>query len=318
MLRPVVSPDPTDGKLAHFDGLNLSRAWMLFGIAKGLPDNDPRRVGSLLIAACIATSASQPSPASAVFDNYAGSHWLGTFAVYLETMDLEDALKAAPRSLNIRLVRISFVRFRFDGLFHIRLRSPGFGASLRALSNRKLSVFSVRIWPAMRLSVPSFCSLARTAATGSRCWRRSAALRDPLHPAWRTMDFTLGNLIQNQRRAHVALGALLLRFANLLPIELERARIDALRRQLLQLGVQVHLNLPVDVNLGHRERVRVHQLRDDLLLGVVLGLVFALVQDGLADRILQLIQASDNRPGPWRNRRSAPAVPCGEPPSRWP
>ena len=43
-LRPVASTDPSDGKLAHFDGLNLSRAWMLFGIAKGLPDNDPRRL----------------------------------------------------------------------------------------------------------------------------------------------------------------------------------------------------------------------------------------------------------------------------------
>ena len=42
--------DPSDGKLAHFDGLNLSRAWMLFGIAKGLPDNDPRRLRLLLIA----------------------------------------------------------------------------------------------------------------------------------------------------------------------------------------------------------------------------------------------------------------------------
>ena len=49
-LRPVSSPDPNDGKLAHFDGLNLSRAWMLFGIAKGLPDDDPRRLRLLLIA----------------------------------------------------------------------------------------------------------------------------------------------------------------------------------------------------------------------------------------------------------------------------
>src|SRR5215471_18659813 len=31
-LEPVVSPDPSDPKLAHLDGLNLSRAWMLEGI----------------------------------------------------------------------------------------------------------------------------------------------------------------------------------------------------------------------------------------------------------------------------------------------
>ena len=39
-LQPVVSPDPSDPKLAHLDGLNLSRAWMLQGIAAGLPQND--------------------------------------------------------------------------------------------------------------------------------------------------------------------------------------------------------------------------------------------------------------------------------------
>ena len=32
-LQPVVSPDPSDPKLAHLDGLNRSRAWMLEGIA---------------------------------------------------------------------------------------------------------------------------------------------------------------------------------------------------------------------------------------------------------------------------------------------
>ena len=91
MLRPVASPDPRDGKLAHFDGLNLSRAWMLFGIAKGLPDNDPRRLRLLLTAdahrdAGLAAVAGEPGTSL----SYAGSHWLGTFAVYLETMDLED------------------------------------------------------------------------------------------------------------------------------------------------------------------------------------------------------------------------------------
>jgi hypothetical protein len=41
-LQPVVSPDPSDPKLAHLDGLNLSRAWMLEGIAAGLPKTDKR------------------------------------------------------------------------------------------------------------------------------------------------------------------------------------------------------------------------------------------------------------------------------------
>ena len=42
-LAPGVVTDPSDPKLAHLDGLNLSRAWMLEGIAVGLPDADARR-----------------------------------------------------------------------------------------------------------------------------------------------------------------------------------------------------------------------------------------------------------------------------------
>ena len=49
-LQPVVSPDPSDPKLAHLDGLNLSRAWMLEGIAEGLPKGD-KRLPSILAAA---------------------------------------------------------------------------------------------------------------------------------------------------------------------------------------------------------------------------------------------------------------------------
>ena len=42
-LEPGVVLDKTDGKLAHLDGLNLSRAWMLEGILSALPAADPRR-----------------------------------------------------------------------------------------------------------------------------------------------------------------------------------------------------------------------------------------------------------------------------------
>src|SRR6202140_2070950 len=41
-LPVVVSPDPSDPKLAHLDGLNLSRAWMLEGILSVLPKGDKR------------------------------------------------------------------------------------------------------------------------------------------------------------------------------------------------------------------------------------------------------------------------------------
>ena len=43
--------DPTDGKLAHLDGLNISRAWMLEGMAYGLPAADPRKASLLGSAA---------------------------------------------------------------------------------------------------------------------------------------------------------------------------------------------------------------------------------------------------------------------------
>ncbi len=76
-----VVTDKTDGKLAHLDGLNLSRAWMLDGIASGLPPDDARRPALLAAAQTHATSGL----ASVTGEHYAGAHWLGSFAVYLTT-----------------------------------------------------------------------------------------------------------------------------------------------------------------------------------------------------------------------------------------
>ena len=80
-LAPAVVSDPTDGKLVHLDGLNLSRAWMLEGIAAGLPAGDDRRPA--LLAAAAAHRAS--GLASVTGATYEGGHWLGTFATYLVT-----------------------------------------------------------------------------------------------------------------------------------------------------------------------------------------------------------------------------------------
>jgi hypothetical protein len=80
-LRPVVSPDPSDPKLAHLDGLNLSRAWMLEGIVSALPPDDLRRD-----ALTAAADAHRRSGLAAVTGaHYEGGHWLGSFAVYLTT-----------------------------------------------------------------------------------------------------------------------------------------------------------------------------------------------------------------------------------------
>src|SRR5687767_5280130 len=51
-----VVTDKSDGKLAHLDGLNLSRAWMLEGIAEGLPQGDLRRRALIAAAQAHATS----------------------------------------------------------------------------------------------------------------------------------------------------------------------------------------------------------------------------------------------------------------------
>jgi len=68
-LQPVTSPDPSDGKLAHFDGLNLSRAWML------------RALGFTELAEAHWSAGL----AAVTGEHYEGGHWLATFAVYLLT-----------------------------------------------------------------------------------------------------------------------------------------------------------------------------------------------------------------------------------------
>ena len=80
-LPVAVSPDPSDPKLAHLDGLNLSRAWMLEGILSALPTDDPRRPA--LQAA--ADAHRRAGLAAVTGEHYEGGHWLGSFAVYLTT-----------------------------------------------------------------------------------------------------------------------------------------------------------------------------------------------------------------------------------------
>ncbi|HWM24634.1 MAG TPA: DUF2891 domain-containing protein [Chthoniobacterales bacterium] len=80
-LPVAVSPDPSDPKLAHLDGLNLSRAWMLEGIISALPSGDERR------PSLTGTSDAhrRAGLAAVTGAHYEGGHWLGSFAVYLVT-----------------------------------------------------------------------------------------------------------------------------------------------------------------------------------------------------------------------------------------
>jgi hypothetical protein len=80
-LKPAHSLDPTDGKLGHLDGLNLSRAWMLNGMIRSLPPGD-RRIPSLQKTV---EEHARVGLAAVTSQRYEGAHWLGTFAVYLLT-----------------------------------------------------------------------------------------------------------------------------------------------------------------------------------------------------------------------------------------
>ena len=79
LFTPATVTDRTDPQLVHLDGLNLSRAWGMRSIAAGLPAGDPLR-------AVLAKSAARHADAAlehVASGDYAGEHWLASFAVYM-------------------------------------------------------------------------------------------------------------------------------------------------------------------------------------------------------------------------------------------
>lgn len=80
-LAPGIVKDASDGKLVHLDGVNLSRAWNLYNIARALPKNDTRKA-SLIASARLHTKT---GVAAVSDEHYSGSHWLASFATYLMT-----------------------------------------------------------------------------------------------------------------------------------------------------------------------------------------------------------------------------------------
>lgn len=75
LFRPAEVSDRSDGKIAHLDGLNLSRAWCWRSLLAALPAQDPRRA-PVTEAAERHLAASLPYVAA----DYMGEHWLATFA----------------------------------------------------------------------------------------------------------------------------------------------------------------------------------------------------------------------------------------------
>ena len=76
LFAPAAVSDRSDGKIAHLDGLNLSRAWCWRALASALTEDDPRRV-LMLQAAELHLDAGLPH----VCGDYMGEHWLSSFAV---------------------------------------------------------------------------------------------------------------------------------------------------------------------------------------------------------------------------------------------
>lgn len=86
VLAPAIVTDRSDPKLVHLDGLNLSRAWCMRSIASHLPRNDPARKVLSEAAALHAREAL----AHVASGDYAGEHWLASFAVYLLSTPAPD------------------------------------------------------------------------------------------------------------------------------------------------------------------------------------------------------------------------------------
>ncbi len=76
LFSPASVSDRSDGKIAHLDGLNLSRAWCWRNIAAALAPEDPVAEAARA-AAGIHLEASLPHVAG----DYMGEHWLASFAL---------------------------------------------------------------------------------------------------------------------------------------------------------------------------------------------------------------------------------------------
>jgi hypothetical protein len=83
LFVPAVVSDRTDGKIAHLDGLNLSRAWCFRGLSRAFAADDAALAARLKDAARAHLAASLPH----VTGDYAGEHWLATFALLALTGD---------------------------------------------------------------------------------------------------------------------------------------------------------------------------------------------------------------------------------------
>jgi hypothetical protein len=90
LFEPAVVGDRSDGKIAHLDGLNLSRAWCWRGVAAALAEDDPVTMGgdppyplAQPVRALALEAAERHLEAALphVAGDYMGEHWLASFAL---------------------------------------------------------------------------------------------------------------------------------------------------------------------------------------------------------------------------------------------
>ncbi len=85
IFEPALVTDRSDGKLVHLDGLNLSRAWCLYNISQVFQGKERRH---LVQVANQHINTTLPQVASG---DYAGEHWLASFAVYALTAHIKNS-----------------------------------------------------------------------------------------------------------------------------------------------------------------------------------------------------------------------------------
>lgn len=83
LFHPAIVTDRSDPKLVHLDGLNLSRAWCMRSIAKALP----RGAAARKILSESAKLHARDGMAHVASGDYAGEHWLASFAVYMLSIE---------------------------------------------------------------------------------------------------------------------------------------------------------------------------------------------------------------------------------------
>jgi hypothetical protein len=83
LFAPATVTDRSDPQLVHLDGLNLSRAWCMKGIASALPADDPAR--KLLVES--AEKHADAALKHVASGEYSGEHWLASFAIHMLSVE---------------------------------------------------------------------------------------------------------------------------------------------------------------------------------------------------------------------------------------